>query len=76
MRSALTRAMPVLLLLAIWEAASRLQLVPAVMLPAPSTVIAATLQAFTQMRFLSDLGHTLWRLFLGLTIAIGLGVTI
>ncbi len=76
MRSALSRALPVLLLLAVWEATSRSQIVPAVMLPAPSTVIAATLQAFTQMRFLSDLGHTLWRLFLGLTIAIGLGVTI
>ena len=76
MKALLARCASGLLFLALWEAVCRLGLVPPVMLPAPSTVFAATVVSFGQTRFLGDFGHTLWRLFLGLSISIGLGVAL
>ena len=75
MRAAVSRWTSVALLLVAWEAVCRLHLVPPVMLPAPSIVLAATLESFGQTRFLADFGHTLYRLFLALFISIALGVS-
>ena len=76
MSAALQRTGAIVALLLAWEAVCRAGLVPPVMLPAPSTVLGAVFSSFHQLRFLDDLGHTLWRLFLSLFIAIGAGVTI
>jgi ABC-type nitrate/sulfonate/bicarbonate transport system permease component len=76
MSATLLRATSVLGFFALWEGVCRTGLVPPVMLPAPSTVLVAVFDAFHQWRFLDDVRHTLWRLFLGLFISIGLGVSL
>ena len=76
MNAPLLRAASVAGLFVLWEGVCRAGLVPPVMLPAPSTVLAALFEAFHHQRFVDDLGRTLWRLFLGLFISIALGVSI
>ena len=70
----MSRAVPVLLLLAAWEVASRSGLVPPSQLPPPSAILAACVASFGEARFLSALGTTLGRLALGLVIAIAGGI--
>ncbi len=76
MTEAFRRSYSLILLLALWEAAARLGLVPPALLPAPSAVAAALVRDLGEAHFLADLSVTLYRLFAGLVIAIGLGVLI
>jgi ABC-type nitrate/sulfonate/bicarbonate transport system permease component len=68
------RSYSIVLLLAAWEAASRLNYAPPALLPAPSAVMLALLHDLTDAHFLAELSVTMFRLFSGLIIAIGLGV--
>jgi NitT/TauT family transport system permease protein len=74
MISVLKRSYSILLLLAAWEAATRLGYAPAALLPAPSVVLLAMVHNATNAHFLADLSVTMFRLFSGLAIAISLGV--
>ena len=70
------RFAPILVFLLAWEAASRFQLANAVLLPPPSLIAVRVIESFGQAHFLFDLRTTLIRLFLGLAIAISLGIAI
>jgi ABC-type nitrate/sulfonate/bicarbonate transport system permease component len=70
------RSYSIVLLLLVWEAASRLGYAPPALLPAPSAVVLAMLGDFTNQHFLADLSVTMFRLFSGLMIAISLGVAL
>jgi ABC-type nitrate/sulfonate/bicarbonate transport system permease component len=69
------RSYSIVLLLLVWETASRLGYAPPALLPAPSAILLATLSDATNAHFLADLTVTMFRLFCGLLIAISLGVT-
>src|SRR5262249_55906599 len=66
----------VVLLIAAWEAMVRSGTVPAILLPAPSLVIASTLKALGDPVFLFNIRQTLIRLFGGLVIAVVLGIVL
>jgi ABC-type nitrate/sulfonate/bicarbonate transport system permease component len=68
------RSYSILLLLAAWEAVTRLGYAPPGLLPAPSAVLLALLHDAMEPHFLGDFSVTMFRLFLGLAIAISLGV--
>ena len=76
MLGALKRNYSIVLLLAAWEAAVRLGFAPPALLPAPSAVALALIRDLGQAHFLSDFALTLYRLTVGLVIAIGAGVLI
>ena len=72
----MSRVLPLLSLLAVWEAVSRFGLVPPGQLPPPSAILAQLVASFGQAQFLSALGATLVRLALGLSIALCGGIAI
>jgi ABC-type nitrate/sulfonate/bicarbonate transport system permease component len=70
----LKRSYSIILLLAAWEAVTRFGYAPPGLLPAPSSVLLALLHDAIEPHFLADFSVTMFRLFLGLAIAISLGV--
>jgi ABC-type nitrate/sulfonate/bicarbonate transport system permease component len=76
MLEAIKRNYSIVLVLAAWEAAVRFGFAPPALLPAPSAVAVALVRDLGQAHFLSDLALTLYRLSVGLVIAIGAGVLI
>jgi sulfonate transport system permease protein len=64
-----------ILLLALWEAASRTGLIPSHTLAAPSTVLATLLDMVRSGELPSNLAVSFWRAASGLGIGIALGVT-
>jgi ABC-type nitrate/sulfonate/bicarbonate transport system permease component len=76
LRRLIARSYSVVLLALIWEITVRSGAVPAILLPAPSTVLVRTVAALGSPVFLFHIGQTLIRLFGGLVIAVALGVVI
>src|ERR1700761_3260248 len=69
-------ALPILAALALWYAVCALKLAPASLLPSPVTVFARLIALAGDPSFLTQVGITLFRLFVGFGIAVVLGVSI
>jgi ABC-type nitrate/sulfonate/bicarbonate transport system permease component len=67
---------PIALLIAIWQAVGSLGYAPATLLPPPGMVFARLAQQLLTSTFQQEIAATLFRLFVGFSIAVVLGVTI
>jgi sulfonate transport system permease protein len=65
-----------ILFLAVWEAASRVGIIPSHTLAAPSTVIATLFDMIRSGELPSNLAVSFWRVVFGLGIGVGLGVVL
>ena len=70
------RYLPLLILAAAWEAASRLQLVSSLALPPLSDIIAAWWDLLMSGELLTNAAASLWRAGAGLFLAIVVGATL
>jgi ABC-type nitrate/sulfonate/bicarbonate transport system permease component len=63
-----------LALLVLWESLSRLGLVPAMFVPAPSDVVAALVRSFGSGEMLASIGATMFRVVAGLVLGGSMGL--
>ena len=68
--------LPIVLILALWQGVSISGLTPAVALPPPTAVFARLLQQFGNPQYWDNFSITLFRLFSGFSIAVGVGVSL
>jgi ABC-type nitrate/sulfonate/bicarbonate transport system permease component len=69
-------AIPIVLVLALWQGLTTFGMAPPSLLPAPGAVFGRLAQQLTDPTFLQHAGITLFRLFAGFTIAVVAGVTL
>ena len=69
-------AIPLLAILALWQAAVSGGLAPPALLPSPGAVLVRTAASFADPGFLTNVAVTLYRLFAGFMVALALGVAL
>lgn len=73
---ALVGALPILLVLALWQAAAVTGLAPPALLPTPGAVFLRLIQQLGNPEFLGHAWVTLYRLFAGFLLALAIGVVL
>jgi ABC-type nitrate/sulfonate/bicarbonate transport system permease component len=68
--------LPVALVLALWHGIAMSGIAPAVLLPPPAAVFARLIEQARSSEFLGHAGVTLYRLFVGFSIALVVGITL
>lgn len=68
--------LPIALIVALWHGIAVSGMAPAALLPPPGTVFARLIQQFGTYQYWEHAGTTLFRLFMGFSIAVVIGVTL